>query len=137
MVAILKPREQVNVWSGVNVIREPFKARVLQPSLPDEIPVLKAGDEVLGYGLRGDGDYVFWAKGEWYTQYYEGEGDLEGGCGFSDKTSCTFVFFKKGVQEWWVEVKTKSGLTGWVMAGKDVQEKSWSSPNFGGLCMLD
>jgi len=137
VVDTLKPREEVNVWSGVNIISEPHEASILQPSFPGETPVLKPGDEVLGYGLRGDGNYVFWAKGAWYTAYYEAEGSRNGDCGFSDKTLCTFVFFKKGVQEWWVEVKTKNDVTGWVLAGKDVHEKSWSSPNFGALCRVD
>jgi hypothetical protein len=137
VVDTLKPRENVNVWSGVNIISEPYEAKILQPSFPSEIPVLKPGDEILGYGLRGDGNYVFWAKGAWFTTYYEAEGSMAGGCGFSDKTLCTFAFVKKGVQEWWVEVKTKNDVTGWVLAGKNVHEKSWSSPNFGDLCRSD
>jgi hypothetical protein len=72
-VAKLKVGEEVAVLSGVNVIREPDKVRVLQPSVPGDVPPLKPGDEVLGSSLRGDGDYVFWAKGVWYTQYYEFE----------------------------------------------------------------
>jgi hypothetical protein len=133
----LKVGEEVTVLSGVNVIREPDTVRVLQPSLPGEDPPLKPGDEVLGYGLRGDGNYVFWAKGVWYTQYYESEGDLRGGCGFADKSQCSFAISKRGVQEWWVRVKTKSGLTGWVLASKNVHDKAWKDANFGDLCMMD
>ncbi|MGC2246827.1 MAG: hypothetical protein WA609_09515 [Terriglobales bacterium] len=137
LVAKLKPGEAVSVLSGIDVIREPDQVRVLQPSGSDDVPRLKAGDEVLGYGLRGDGDYVFWAKGVWYTQYYELEGDLNGGCGFADKRECSFAILKKGVQEWWVHVKTSSGLTGWMLAGKVTREKSWSDANFSDLCRMD
>ena len=136
-VATLKVGEEVSVLSGVNVIREPDKVRALQPSEPGEDPPLKLGDEVLGYGLRGDGNYVLWAKGVWYTQYYEFEGGMNGECGFRDKSECTFAISKRGVQEWWVHVKTSSGLTGWVLASKNVHDKSWRDANFGNLCMLD
>ncbi len=136
-VATLKVGEEVKVWAGVNVVREPNKARVLQPSEPDEKPVLKPGDEILNYGFRGDGNYVFWAQGVWFTEYYENEGDLKGACGFADKSLCTFAFFKKGVQEWWVQVKTNSGVTGWVLASKQTRDKTWSDANFGDLCMMD
>jgi len=129
--------EEVSVLSGVNVIREPDKVRVLQPSEPGEVPPLKPGDEVLGYGLRGDGNYVLWAKGVWYTQYYEFEGDMNGGCGFAVKSECTFAISKRGIQEWWVQVKTGKGLTGWVLARKVMHDKSWDDANFGDLCMLD
>jgi hypothetical protein len=136
-VAKLIVGEEVSVLSGVNVIREPDKVRVLQPNGPDEVPPLKAGDEVLGYGLRGDGDYVFWAKGVWFTQYYEFEGDMNGGCGFADKSECTFAISKRGIQEWWVHLKISSGVTGWVLAGKNIHNKSWSDANFGRLCLMD
>ena len=137
LVAKLKAGEEVSVLSGVNVIREPDKVRVLQPSGTDDVPPLKAGDEVLGYGLRGDGDYVFWAKGVWYTQYYEFEGDMNGGCGFADKSECSFVIAKKGVQEWWVHVKTSSGLTGWVQgyARKILERRQLRRPMHDGLKM--
>jgi len=133
----LKTGEEVDAWSGVNVILEPDKARVLQSSEPDEKPVLKPGDEMLGYGFRGDGNYLFWAKGAWFTEYYENEGNLRGDCGFADKTMCTFAIVKKGIQEWWVQVRTSGGITGWVLASKNVHDKSWSNANFGDLCMMD
>jgi len=133
-VATTKAGEDLSVLSGVNVIREPDKIRVLQPG---KDPSLQPGDEVLGYGLRGDGNYVFWAKGVWYTLYYEFEGDLKGGCGFADKTDCTFAISSKGVLEWWVKVKTSTGLTGWALASKNVHNKTWSDPNFSDLCILD
>lgn len=136
-VARAKVGEEVSALSGVNVIREPDKIRVLQPSGGSDVPSLQSGDEVLGYGLRGDGNYVFWAKGVWYTLGYEFEGDLTGGCGFANKSECTFAISNRGVREWWVNVKTKAGVTGWVLASKTVHEKAWSDPNFRDLCILD
>lgn len=137
-VGTLKVGEDVTVWSGTNVIREPDKAQILQPSQPDgDAPALKPGEGILGYGLRGNGDYVFWAKGTWFEEYYESEGDLKGGCGFADKSQCTFALIKRGIQEWWVKVKTGTGLTGWVLAGKHVHENAWSDANFGDLCSGD
>jgi hypothetical protein len=136
-VAALKVGEKVSVLSGVNVISEPDKVRVLQPSEADEVPSLKPGDEVLGYGLRGDGNYVFWAKGVWFTTYYEYQGDLNGGCGFRDKSMCSFAILEWGIQEWWVRVKTIDGTVGWALASRKMHKKSSSDVNFGQLCMLD
>ena len=136
-VGRLKVGEEVTVLSGVNVIREPDKVRVLQPSSPGEVPPLKAGEEVLGYGFRDGGDYVLWAKGVWYTQYYEFRGGMNGECGFRDTSECSFAISKPGVQEWWVQVKTGSGLVGWVLASKSVHDKTWSDANFGDLCTWD
>jgi hypothetical protein len=62
---------------------------------------------------------------------------MNGECGFADKSECSFSISKRGVQEWWVQVKTSSGLTGWVLASKNVHEKSWSDANFGDLCRMD
>lgn len=44
---------------------------------------------------------------------------------------------KNGVKEWWVQVKTSSGLTGWICAGKLTGGRSWGDPNFADLCMLN
>ena len=137
VVATLNKGEDVEVWSGVNVIREPNRARVLQPSGPAESPALKPGDELLGYGRRGDGDYLFWAKGVWFTEYFEEESGPNGECGFADKSQCTYMFFKKGIAEWWVQVKTGTGTVGWVLASKTMHENSWTDSNFGDLCMMD
>lgn len=137
-VGALNVGDDVTVWSGTNVTREPDKAQVLQPSQPDgDTPALKPGDEILSYGLRGNGDYISWAKGKRFEEYYEFEGDSKGGCGFADKSQCTFALVKRGIQEWWVKVKTGTGLTGWVLAGKHFREKAWSDANFGDLCSGD
>jgi len=137
LVGSLTVGEEVTVLSDANVIREPDKVRVLQPSRAREEPSLKSGEVVLGYALRGDGNYVFWAKGVWYTQYYEFEAGTNGGCGFADKSMCSFAILQRGVQEWWVHVKTNDGLTGWVQASRNLHGKSWSDANFDDLCRMD
>ena len=111
LVGALRAGEEVTVLAGVNVIREPDRALVKQSD-----GHLKAGDEVLLYGSSSDGNYDAWAKGMWFTYFYEniaGKGDS---CGFADKSECNLVIIKNGVSEWWVQVKTSSGLTGWMLA---------------------
>ncbi|HXM22734.1 MAG TPA: hypothetical protein VN948_15865 [Terriglobales bacterium] len=131
LVGALKAGEEVTVLAGVNVIREPDRALVKQ-GITDSS--LKLGDEVLGYGLHGDGYYDFWAKGVWFLEYFEviaGKGDM---CGFADKSQCTIVITKNGVKEWWLEVKTSNGRTGWVLARKFTGDKFLDSGNFDELC---
>jgi hypothetical protein len=131
LVSTLKAGEEVTVLAGVNVIREPDSALVKQADVDLS---LKPGDAVLGYGLHSDGYYDFWANGAWFTKYFEeiaGKGDL---CGFADKSQCAIVITKNGVKEWWVEVKYRGGLTGWMLAQKSTGGKYWDSGNFDGLC---
>jgi hypothetical protein len=131
LVGALKAGEDVTVLAGVNVIREPDRALIKQP---DADLSLKAGDEVLLYGFHRDGNYDAWAKGVWFTYFYEniaGKGDS---CGFADKGQCNLVIIKNGVSEWWVQVKTNTGSTGWTPAFKFMGEKRWTSGNFGDLC---
>ena len=138
MIGTLKAGEKVTVLAGVNVIREPDRALIKQggvESLSQETGVpLKAGDVILCYGFHFDGNYDFWAKGVWFTYYYEaiaGKGDT---CGFADKNQCIVVIIKDGVREWWVQVKTSSERTGWVLAHKSTRGAFWDSLNFDSLC---
>jgi hypothetical protein len=134
----LKVGESVTVWHGVNVIREPDKARVLQASQAnDGLPALQPGDSVLGYGTRGDGSYIFWAKGAWSSSYYENVIAKGSWCGFADKSQCNIEIIENGIDEWWVQVRTVSGLTGWVRASKNVHGKSSLDANFGSMCSGD
>jgi uncharacterized protein YgiM (DUF1202 family) len=45
------------------------------------------------------------------------------------------VITKNGVKEWWVQVKTGSGSSGWVLADKSTGDKHWNSGNFSNLCV--
>jgi len=130
LVSTLKAGEEVTVLAGVNIIREPDRALVKQP---DADLSLKAGDVVLLYGFHSDGNNDAWAKGIWFTYFYEniaGKGDS---CGFADKSQCNLVIIKNGASEWWVQVKT-TGVTGWMLAFKFTGDKRWTSGNFGDLC---
>jgi hypothetical protein len=135
-VGELKSGDEVTVLAGVNVIREPDRAVVKHPG-PDLAPLLKPGDVVLRYGLHADGDSDFWAMGVWFTESYEQIIEKGSSCGFADKTLCTVEITKNGVKEWWVQVKTAKGVTGWVLASKRTEDKLWDDPNFSDLCMLD
>jgi hypothetical protein len=73
----------------VNVIREPDKAVVTQPSEGDPTP--KPGDEVLRYGLNGDGYWNLGAKGAWHKVNSEEVVDKGSVRGFGDKTMCYIV----------------------------------------------
>jgi hypothetical protein len=126
LVAPLKAGDEVTVLAGVNVIRQPGRALATQPDVDHS---LKPGDVVLVYGFHG-GDYDVWAKGAWFTESYEALGDMQE-CGFRDHTMCTWEIVKRGVNEWWVQVKTGAGSTGWVLAEKNTGDKEWNDGNFG------
>lgn len=126
VIGSLKAGEEVTVLAGVNVIREPGKALISQP---DADHSLNRGDVVLVYGFHA-GFYDVWAKGVWFTEYYENLGDMQQ-CGFRDHTMCNWKIVRRGVNEWWVQVKTGTGFTGWVLAEKDTSDKEWNDGNFG------
>jgi hypothetical protein len=43
----------------------------------------------------------------------------------------------RGVKEWWIEVKTKTGQEGWVLMEKTTHDRICHSGTFGDLCILD
>jgi hypothetical protein len=60
----------------------------------------------------------------------------KGQCGFTSgfgPDGCTIDIIKSGIREWWVQVKTSSGLTGWVLAKNFNRDENWSS-SFSDLC---
>jgi hypothetical protein len=140
-IGTLKTGEEVTALAGVNVIREPDRALIKQSgveSLAREKGVsLKSGDVVFRYGNHADGYSDFWTRGVWYTEYWEEIVVKDGWCGFADKSECTVEIVKNGVREWWVQVKTSNGSTGWVLARKSSGDKTWSSGDFGHLCNAD
>ena len=134
VIGTLKAGDKVTVLAGVNVILKPDRALVKQPEQPTEGLDLNVGDVVLVYGSHANGDVDFWAKGVWYTEYYEGIGD-GGKCGFAGfgLGGCTVDITEHGVKEWWVQLKTKSGRIGWALAYKRSGDKYPSEHNFDGL----
>jgi hypothetical protein len=131
LVGKLKAGGEVTVLAGVNVVREPGRALIAQPDVDHS---LNAGDVILVYGFHA-GFYDVWAKGVWFTEYYENLGDMQR-CGFRDHTMCTWEIVRRGVNEWWVQVKTGTGSTGWVLAEKTTGDKEWNDGNFD-LCNQD
>lgn len=135
-VGRLKAGEKVTILGGVNVIREPDRAVVKYVDDPYmDSSLLKVGDFVFGYGIEADGDDVFWANGLWFAVGDESVGE-DGHCGFRSgfgQGGCYIDIIKDGRREWWVHVKTSSGLTGWVVAAKFNGDKHWLA-NFYPLC---
>jgi hypothetical protein len=116
-IGTLKAGEEVTVLGGANVIREPGTA-IIKYVRPDDSPLLKVGDVALVYGLDADENIVFWSKGVWFGSWIE-EVAEKGQCGFASGFGlggCTMDIMKDGATEWWVQVKTSTGITGWVRA---------------------
>jgi hypothetical protein len=133
----LKAGEEVTVLGGLNVILEPDRA-VIKYVGPGAPSALKVGDVALGYGIEPDdtgGDIVFWSKGTWFAEWEEAVAE-KSHCGFTSgfgQGGCEIDIIKDGVSEWWVQVKTSSGVTGWVLAEKFNGDKHWYG-NFSDLC---
>jgi hypothetical protein len=73
---------------------------------------LKPGDIVFGYMYYGEGVFSAWFNGYWAEQF-DGSGiTYPNGSGCN--RNCTAKLLKPGRTEWWVEIKTKSGTTGWT-----------------------
>jgi len=110
------------------VIRQPDRAVIRYVSRDDTSwPPLDAGDTVLGYGWHVNGNAVFWAKGVWFQENIEAVAE-KGECGFTSglgPAGCATDIVKDGVIEWWVQVKTSSGVSGWVLAIRYNDDNRW------------
>jgi hypothetical protein len=108
-VVILKNGVVVNGITGVHITYEPDRIQVLQP-LPEL--QLQTGDIILRYMYRGEGFADVWSNGRWRKQF---------DCSFiseKNSTGCQFdcsakVIFE-GRKDWWVQVKTVQGQSGWA-----------------------
>jgi len=109
LVVTLKTGEKVMGLTGVLILRKPDRFLVKHP-----IPhfSLTVGDVILQYAEWGEGAADLWAKGVWYKSFDWGETE-DGNLILSDD-NVTIV--EHGSREWWVQVKTASGKTGWVLA---------------------
>jgi hypothetical protein len=117
---------------AVNIIREPDRG-MISGKVDESLRPLVLGDEVLGYGLHSDGFISFWGKGISFTEYYENIA-FKGSCGFADKTQCHINITKPGVQEWWLQLTTSDGVTGWILGLKQNGDKVSYGPNAGYAC---
>lgn len=106
----LKPRDRVTGLTGVHVTRKPDRILVRQP-IPDL--GVKPGDVILRYMYVGEGFANIWANGNWHKEYDCSFITEQNGSGCAQ--GCAAVVTEAGVKEWWVQVKTGNGKTGWVL----------------------
>jgi len=120
VLTMLKAGEKATVLAGANVIRQPVRALIKYVDPDDSLPSLKIGDVVLGYGIRAGGNMVFWAKRVWFEEYYEMVAKRAHAASQRALASvdAPLNIIDDGVSEWWVQVKTSKGITGWVLAEK-------------------
>jgi hypothetical protein len=123
---------EVTRIGAVNIIQEPDRA-VITGEVDESLRPLVRGDEVLGYGLHSDGDVSFWGKGVLFTEHFDNIA-LKGSCGFADKTQCQINITKPGVQQWWMQLKTSDGVTGWILGLQQVGNDVSFGQNAGYAC---
>jgi hypothetical protein len=131
-VGTLRRGDEYTLVGGVNIVHEPDRA-VIRNKIYGA-PFLDPGDTVLGYGYDADGTTAFWSKGVWFREDAEHVSTKGTRCGFADKTQCTIEIVKRGVQEWWVQVKTVGGSTAWVLGAAFNRDKALYSGNFDQMC---
>jgi hypothetical protein len=97
--------EVVTALTGVHITFQPVEISVTAP-----IPQygLKPGDTVFGYMNLGEGVFNAWFKGMWVEEF-DGSG-VAPGC----SRNCSAKLVKPGRFEWWVQIRTKDGVTGWT-----------------------
>ena len=127
--ATLEPGENVAVVAGVQVIRQPDRILVTQP-IPDL--QLKPGDVILRFNTLGEGAADLWTSGTWHNSYDASFTTEKNGLGC--RRHCLAVVIDDGIREYWVQVKTSSGQTGWVSNFKVTHSELWDSGNFDNLC---
>jgi hypothetical protein len=93
----------------LNVVYEPDIIRITEA-----IPRLgvAVGDTIFRYTPEGESSYDFWIKGRWYDSL-DGSfvTDLhDSGC----SKQCSARQTKAGRNEWWTNVRTRNGRTGWI-----------------------
>ena len=98
--------EAVTAITGVHVTFEPSEIKVTAP-----MPTygLKPGDTIYGYMYKGEGVFSAWFNGYW-VEDFDGAGIADAGC----NRNCNARLLKEGRTEWWVQIKTKDGTTGWT-----------------------
>ncbi len=131
LVGTLIAGDKVTVLAGVNVIREPDRALVTTPFLQ---PQLRPGEVILRYGLNKYDYWNFWAKGAWFAEYIDQVVEKRASCDFPDARACYIKIIEYGVKEWWLQVRTRNGRTGWVLATKYSDIKDLGYTAFDGVC---
>jgi len=114
--------ELATAVTGIHITFEPEELEITAP-VPDY--QLKPGDLVYGYMNLGEGFLNAWANGYWIEDF-DGSGIVrpdDAGC----SRKCNAKLRKPGHYEWWVQIKTKDGASGWTQEtdkfdGKDSLE---------------
>jgi len=109
-VGTLKTGEKVQGITGVYITRQPDRFLVTQPIPPLS---LKVGDVVLQYGEWGEGAADLWADGQLYKSFDWGSTD-DGHLILTDEN---LHLVRRGIKEWWVQVKRADGQTCWAIVG--------------------
>jgi hypothetical protein len=105
-VVTISKGEAVTAITGVHITFEPSEIQVTEP-IPDY--GLKPGDTIYGYMYKGEGVISAWFNGYW-VEDFDGTGIANAGC----NRNCNAKLVKEGRVEWWVEIKTQNGTTGWT-----------------------
>jgi hypothetical protein len=128
-VGVLRAGERVTVLTGVKIIREPSKVKLVR-SVPNLS--LKTGDIVFRYETYGDGSMAdVWANGKWLKG---GALAIQNKDGSGYQGDFDAVVIEDGIEEAWVQTKKVSGQVGWVVSYKFIHGKMEGGFNFGGLC---
>lgn len=127
----LRAGEKVTVLGGITLTRQPDKL-IVTKAKPDI--GLKPGDIMLRYDIFGEGDANIWANGIWHKGYNLWTAVETDGTGCRAIDACDCKVIENGVMERWVQVKTVTGITGWVLEFKATHGVFWDSHVFGQLC---
>jgi hypothetical protein len=102
--------EKVTAITGTVITHRPGLVR-MDRDLPAHH--LTAGDIILTYAYRGEGDSAVWFKGNYYDEFSIGftKWPDGSGCGGSH---CAATYLDLGEKVWWAQITLQSGLVGWV-----------------------
>jgi hypothetical protein len=123
---------EVTRIGAVNIIQKPYRG-VITVEVDESLLPLAQGDEVFGYGLHPDGQLSYWGKGVSFRYNHESTA-YKGSCGFFDAALCGINMIESGVHEWWIQLKTDDGFTGWILGIKENGDKALWGPNAGYAC---
>jgi len=112
VIGSVRKGKRVLAATGVVVTYRPSRFRAMQT---DPHLELRIGDEFPVYSYRGEGNFDFWNKGK----FYEDGIYTKSKCGeATTEFAPSFCIVNSGEIEWWAQVKTTSGKTGWVWMDK-------------------
>lgn len=126
----LQSGENVTVTSGTTITKEPDRISVTRP-IPELS--LKSGDTMLRYESSGEIADI-WSNGVWHNGYHVWKTTEKDGSGCNAKDTCNSLVTENGVKEWWIQVKTAEGRSGWVLDRTNDRGQFKDSGNFDGLC---